>query len=72
MSEHGRKLKISVIMDRETYVRALALKRELEDRVLHDEIQLGMHQGRLADWDDVIRYLMDKAERCNGKEEGQA
>ena len=72
MSERERKFRINVITDRETYARVLAVKRELEDRVIHGEIQLKPHQGGLVDWDDVIRYLIDKAERCNGKEEGRA
>ena len=72
MSERERKFRINVIADSETYVRALAVKRELEDRVIHGKIQLKAHPGTLVDWDDVIRYLMDKAERCDGKEEGRA
>jgi hypothetical protein len=71
MSERERGFRISVRLDRETYVRLLTVKRELEDRVIHGEIQLKNRQ-RLVDWDDVIRYLMDKAEQCNGKEEGRA
>ena len=72
MSERERRFRINVIADRETYVRVLAVKRELEDRVIHGDIQVKTHQGSLVDWDDVIRYLMDKAERCDGKAEGRA
>jgi len=72
MSERERRFRINVIADRETYVKVLAVKRELEDRVIRGEIQLKTHQGSMVDWDDVIRYLMDKAERCDGKEEGRA
>jgi hypothetical protein len=72
MSERERKFRINVIADSETYARVLAVKRELEDMVIHGEIQLKAHPGTLVDWDDVIRYLMDKAERCDGKAEGRA
>ena len=72
MGERERRFRINVIADRETYVKVLAVKRELEDRVIRGEIQLKTHQGSMVDWDDVIRYLMDKAERCDGKAEGRA
>ena len=66
MGEQEQKFRINFRVDRETYVRMLALKRALEDMVIRGELQLKPHQGRgLVDWDDVFRYLMDKAERCD-------
>ncbi|MFP3208255.1 MAG: hypothetical protein RXR82_00565 [Nitrososphaeria archaeon] len=66
MGEQEQKFRINFRVDRETYVRALALKRALEDMVIRGELQLKPRQGRgLVDWDDVFRYLMDKAERCD-------